>query len=407
MALKKAQNSRLVLNEEVQFSTQVQVPSALHPVVRARVVEGNYKKAESLLWNEAIAVPDLQKVRTLLSRGKLEEAGRLIEKQVSKETLARSENQLEKARLLSFGGKWVGSIQLCTELLNSEQLAGISRLTVFQIRANALFEVGEFHKSLRDIENAEPLLLIYPSAPSGFYLKILHVKVLLKLGETTAADYARNLLVSTSTQKAAISSDELLALFRLESYVARQKKLPFKNWAYCAYVLSKAMGDDLYAGLALVEWSLGQESMSQDALGMLEHYRRRFSRVESLFHEMKRPEKTEQKTEKTNETSDFVAWKDFSSQFLVILPWNLILNLDDVHAWSVHITPQIEQFLRYFQGNAVSERGAVFQSIWNLSYREELHKDVLNTAFKRLKAATRVPFAARLGKIQAPRIRVI
>jgi hypothetical protein len=121
-------------------------------------------------------------VRGLLYRGRLAEATELIASLKNNSSVLPEqicELLIEQARLAAFNGDWNLSFQYATEAFHLSPTP-LSRMTIYQIRALATFELGNFMAVVSDLNHIDTLADLFPKAPSLFYSRILETRLMAR-----------------------------------------------------------------------------------------------------------------------------------------------------------------------------------------------------------------------------------
>jgi len=210
-------------------------------------------KSESLLVREGRRVDPIFKVKALLFRGRLPEARielDALRARPGTQCGLQAEAAAEAARLELLRGEFgaaIEQVERSLSLLPPPQTV----LSLTQIRALCLFELGDFGGSATALREAEGLGEIFPHLAPTLYLKVLRVKLLARGGRWERSEAIARGLWSSA---APLNPDALLTLLRLDLDLRRERGLSHSFLALGAYDVSRAMGDDVYAALAAVDF---------------------------------------------------------------------------------------------------------------------------------------------------------
>jgi hypothetical protein len=244
---------------------------------RSRVSESNYRKAEAL---GMLGTPELlQQMRTSLARGNFLEAQNHLnhwnsqyqnqkpsvnscENQVSGTKLESNSDEgewlLERLRLAAFERRWLEVTVVCeTELPSS--LMPLTRISILQVHALALYELGQFTLALRALEKIQSLATLYPVSQSAFYAKILQAKILATAGDFYQADKIRRELWMTELNQVHHGLNGFLTLLRLDASLKRLRGQNPRPEILAGMKICQLMGDGYYESLSHFEVLLSTE----------------------------------------------------------------------------------------------------------------------------------------------------
>ena len=221
-----------------------------------QVHQWNARKSEAIALTEK--VHSLLKARSFIMRGKLNSASTILKtlRENSGEDLEPTEILLEEARVANAHGEWSLAVKLATDAIDSGPSA-VSALTLYQIRALALFEQGNFSSALRDLENAESLCEIFPKSSAGFYARVSKARLLAR---TRGLETGR-IALDALWKEEQLDNDLVLTLLRAEIDIRRLEKRRTLECSAYSYHVAHRLGDLLYSNLALVDiyYSVSQE----------------------------------------------------------------------------------------------------------------------------------------------------
>ena len=259
-----------------------------HAVMISRVLESNYLKAEALLQSTE-SKPDLiQLIRTKISRGQMEEAHALVIKALEitqEDSSFKNDLQLELCRVFYRTGEWTQSIEVANVLLNRDTLPSVGRLAALQTRSLCWFELGNWDRALRDIEDSRSLKMLYEQSQCCLYTEVLKIKTLArKNGVEGTLPLLSELWKKTANGEIPGNADTLLTLLRLEIDLKRIDNKDFSQEALACFHTAHAMGDDLYEALSILDLAYSTPSpLQRESRKRLFSLREKFRKIESNF----------------------------------------------------------------------------------------------------------------------------
>ena len=244
------------------------------------------RKAEAVIVQKP--VDPLLYLRALIFRGSLEEA-RTLHASLQKESLTQTtmvELLLEEARISAFDGEWASSLRLINTAMLMEP-SPVTRLTLFQMRSLAYFELGDFRNSLRDLDTLDSLGTTFSNALTVTYGKILRARIMARSISEDRCEHLLRELWTTIKMRPGFSIDTLLTILRAEIDIRRFFGKQHSDLAFASWLVADSIGDKLYEALGRLDYycSLSVENrgvvkneVTQDALS--------FRRVNALFYQM-------------------------------------------------------------------------------------------------------------------------
>jgi ATP/maltotriose-dependent transcriptional regulator MalT len=160
----------------------------------ARVIEADLRKAEAFAHVHPEMDP-LQRARSLLSRGLVADAREILVKlrtNANEEGNGSSHNDLlaevalEEARCASFEGHWQESLEWIERAFTYGP-TGVSQMTLRQVRAVALMELGRLSEALSEVELAQSLARLFPKTNLSLYVTATQIKIWIFAGEAARA----------------------------------------------------------------------------------------------------------------------------------------------------------------------------------------------------------------------------
>lgn len=369
--------------------------------MEARVGRANYRLAEALLQSGS-QKDFIQEVRTKIGRGFIREAEEMLAALLAGDALIERalsiDLQTELARVHYQRAEWAASIEAVNRALYGDDVPGIARLTFLQIRSAAWFELGEWEKCLADVESIGALQLLYPDAQGAFYAEVLAVKALARKSESSAASENRylELLERVLVRRPRLNADTLLTLLRLRIDLRRVVHGPTAELALASHRLAEAMGDRLYAALAVVELRYGESSsLREEAIARLPELRKNFDKVDRLLAEAERaqPVSTTARTLRESAVAplfDARTLEGVKPRGLVALgpagDYDLRVDLEtlDVSPLAKTLQEKSRLILLALAEGALS-REELFRRVWKLRFDPERHDGILRNALLRVR----------------------
>jgi len=366
-------------------------------VFRERVLYHHYRRAEALQQTQGIApkqvseiIEPIQKVRTLISRGK----HNLAQKEISKIPTEKEDADLllERARLSGLSGQWSDCESFASAALSIEA-PGPTHLTIRQVRSLARYELGKIDDSLRDIDEIVTLLEVYPSSNSIFYARSLEVRCLAAhpaRPDTVAARSALDLLWREQTQLG-LDLDSVLTLLRIEADLRRIEGLAWEPFSLAGGMIARTLGDAFYEGLAWLDLSyssipaLSSAFAVEAAPKIAEYDRLKFlcnaEQVTTSGRILKRGRKSQSKL---RGLALFPRYRELER---ILLPTRkLMIDLKARQITALNCSDSGERALAYLADEKV-DKSDLFSAVWpGVRYNKETNDATLRTLLKRLRA---------------------
>ena len=193
---------------------------------------------------------------------------------------------LEEARLAAFDGEWVISLKLINTTMLMEP-SPVTRLTLFQMRSLAYFELGDFRNALRDLDTLDSLGTTFTNALTVTYGKILRARIMARSVLGDRCELLLSGLWTSVKSRSGFSIDTLLTVLRAEIDVRRFCGLPHSDFALASWLVADAIGDKLYEALGRLDYfcSLSADGRRSMTSG-IKYDASTFRRVNSLYAEM-------------------------------------------------------------------------------------------------------------------------
>lgn len=168
------------------------------------------------------------------------------------------EFKIEKTRSLYFSGKVFEAISLSSEILSSSALRALSRMTVYQLRADIYISINDLSSAKIELEKALVLVDLFPEAMSSLsvvaFLSVLNAKQGLHAEALQGLRQMQQLLMKYEQQNLLV--DRLLTYTRTGAVVYRLlgEKILFEQAWLQSYVLSKLLQDHVSLDKCEAEW---------------------------------------------------------------------------------------------------------------------------------------------------------
>ena len=371
----------------------------------------------------------LSHVRAQIQRGNLADANarlRLLIEERADEIVSRAQLLFEEARIRSFEGDWPGAIQAVDRALELSP-APVTTLALRQIRANAQFEQGRFSAAEADLRMVDDLSELYPYATSVFYAQTLKIRIAArKVGPGAAARSLRDLL-ERHRRRVPLNLDILLTYCRVMLDIERLRGGETVDWATACYLIADALGDRLYAALALFDLSV---SIHPPATRLADRYAEasvEFVRIRRMRDEfsggpgnLSETVRTildagRRRAMKTTGTDTHPApltdahWErvlapDAFRKTLLVLPGEGALA--DLSGPRCHSLRPESIFLRAIMSvrDSSPTKAAFFQRVWKIrSYVPDLHDSVISTLLHRLRTELNIGLRQKDLHVQCDR----
>lgn len=365
-------------------------------VFKARVQDEKLEYAEALCLDQGAEL--LQLIRTLIARGHITEARATVAAALQHDS-ADPELLLEQARIELYDGEWSNCVEGATYGLSLAP-SGVTKMTLFQVRAAALFELQEFAACMRDIEKAETLSHLYPHSNARFYAQILRAKIAIQQGQLAQSRVLLTTLWERSVRSTILSRDRLLTLARAELDHARASGGAVASWARVSLDLSLQLGDLLFAALARVDL---QYSTLADAelAGTLAADRHLFARVERLLSAIE-SNSTTTSTARSVLSSKYVRVRAPRPTFILLAKHNILIDLVSIAARELRKGKQLITALKALEQGPLSKE-EFFKAVWGLQkYVPRLHDRLIHQCLLRIRGELALEVRVEDGHVQGP-----
>lgn len=167
-----------------------------------RAYRGRNEMAQTLqeMTGENNFSSSLESIRCLLADRNLVEAKSKIDECKPEIPLEYNELKLELARYFYFTGQYQSTVDLTDKLLSSKDLVLPTRMTCYQLKGVAHYELRQISYAIANLKKASELLEIIPHTLSGVVATAHLVKILAEQGQFFAADSYLKFLESTLDQ---------------------------------------------------------------------------------------------------------------------------------------------------------------------------------------------------------------
>lgn len=357
----------------------------------------------------------LSYVRSLLQRGNLESARTALESLIEDEknnSLERSQILFEKARLAFFESDWAGVIDSVGQSL-SAGAPPVTQLALFQLRANAYFEMGQFQKASSDVEEAEQLGTLFPHAVSLLYVRTLKARIFGRdRGVRPALVFLEQLLRERMDQNK-VDLDLLLTFLRVQIDLKRLALLPSVPESIACFMISDAIGDKLYCGLAELDYYVNFSASSRELRSLSASLKGRFLRVDHLLNEIDAIGSTSSVTGLSihgalgkldagpMENAHGPQEDSFKQTVLILKKFGIVSDLEKSKVHCYAPDHQILQALLAISEGPLSKK-EFFARLWGRQlYSPRLHDGLISSLVHRIKKETSIRIHVRDGQIEA------
>lgn len=358
---------------------------------------------------EAIAIHSqthpIQILRTLIQRGHIDEARPLLEKIrsniPSSESLAIIELLHEEARILGLNGEYSRALEICNETIKLNP-PSVTLIALLQIRAFLFFELGEFKRSLSDVDMMESLARLFPHAPTLLYGRILAIKAMARLRGVSVARLETNRLWTNTSHNA----DSVLTLLRLEIDLRRLEQKDVDDLALATHRIAEKMGDRLYSGWAFLDFYLSKNENSREQdQSHLTSILSEFSSIQNFWDNLENPGHQKSTTLKTilaHKPRHRNPWPDFDFQEIVLSGKDLIVRLSGDFV-SVVPLPRRKQLFKAVHHIIPGEltKSEFFAKQWGrCRYVPRLHDGLIRTLICRIRKEMGLRIGSRDGVLK-------
>lgn len=383
------------------------------PIIRAtldRIIRSEYRSDES-------AIPlshrsPLQSARAMIARGntcKAETLLKVAEKQ-NLESDERCEVILQRTRLNTWKGSWDSVIQDASIVLGNENSSVLSRSAAFQLRANAWFECRHFTRADNDLRSLEKLTQLLPNGQIAFYGQLSRIKLTARLADINAAQSLFHAFWDrwvANLQSANL--DELLTCIRIALDLGRLDHKDTFNLAIASSVLSHALGDETYLGLAWIDvWATAHSCREPVIFSQLKTISESQPRVRKLLTEIRASS-----PEGVTETALNI--RNYGNRYSTAPTWKLpnigtIKGLVCTRSWlaadltrkrlhRLNVQPRIQKVIRILSAGPITKE-LLFQKAWGVSHFHPLrHDPIVRTALMRAREQAQIETISREDQI--------
>lgn len=402
----KKTNFLQLINIDIEHFSSGELPKG--PDIELKIQQSLFVDSDAnmaLALSQTHSAHPILLARAYIAKGSLGEAKAIIEALQSKlkNSLDKAEAGMDLARVYALQGRWADCASLCSEYIELNPV-GITLLSLLNLRALAKFELMDFQGCERDLRNLEPLLSLFPHSVAALYSKTLQIKIFAIMGQFERAEVMLRILWVTLASRKNASREDILALLRSEISINGFQGKSITELALACYLLSRAIGNDLYVGLSLLDLYFSiEDKFRKDLLwsNYLMSQLDRHERVKLLYTKVAIADqidcptslqlKSVQKFAIQNKSSDSHCAPDSSliellenSFSLVLLQKKVAIHLSP---WSIQsLSPQILRACEHLRNGAVS-REAFFNGIWNRPFVSHLHDAPLDMLLRRLRKA--------------------
>ena len=269
-----------------------QTPSIETEIHLTQVKSWDTRKALALSIIHQKETP-LSYIRSLLQRGNFEQAKPLIQELKTQcdpsVPTALALVLFEEARLAFFESCWPAVITRVQEALDAGSPPA-NLIPLYQLRANACFELGKHPQACADIDDAQQMESVFPHAVSLLYVQTLKARVIARqTGIAEAQEFLDQILLKHLTA-GRCDLDLLLTYLRVQIDFKRLVSKDFSREAIACFLLSDAIGDKLYCGLAELDFLSGRCLSRDEFAEKSSELRARFRRIDRIVTDVQTAE---------------------------------------------------------------------------------------------------------------------
>jgi tetratricopeptide (TPR) repeat protein len=361
------------------------------PSLRLRYERSDAKQSEALA--RSLPGNDLELLKSLLARGTFGECAELITRLRSiEDAMLQIEVLLQEARFEYLRGEWMKSSQICDLIERYPDLPALTRMVMLQIRSNAYFEQGRFEESLSDFRKLESFESLFPHGQVPLYAHTNRVRLEARIyGLEKGRKETHKLWNQTMLKIQTKNLDPVLTMLRSQIDLKRLSSQDYSREAMGCYRISKAMGDELYAALALFDLCLTQKALSHDLMAEFKQACMMHPRVKKLHEEVFELGEPGFQTAKDmkhywNQRTDLgknVDTQNLETYSVIFMP-ELGLRVDLIAAKQeqCELQPRTMAILNLLKQGPIA-KSDLFKKIWGLNFSMEKHDSVIRTAISR------------------------
>jgi len=348
--------------------------------------KGDYRKAEGYQLSDLHSIPLIQRVRTQLSRGNLDEARSnlyLLSDPSKKAQTEKAETLLENARLEFFEGNW----QQCLSEINQSRNhspSSVTQFTLSQLASICLYELGEFSKSLSEVNRCEAFEKLFPKLKLGFYAKTLKIKIFALTRSIQEAENLFNQLFKELIRENTLDADHLLTLMRVKTDLHTIKREPAIFEPYLCYRLSEIIGDNLYSGLSQIDIAKTHNHTSTEHA--ISPHLSEYKRVRDLWNDRFGKTTTGKLVATRVPSSKKINLSEYSiSNHVFVEQHEALIKLDPFTVYQLNNKPRTQKALVAFRRGSVSH-DTFFKLVYQLNLKNsEDFKNTLKVLISRLR----------------------
>jgi len=382
---------------ETAFSATGQIANARPDIstqaYQARV-QGNVRLAEAISFDTQ--VEPIQKLKSLIARGFLLEAQSLLgnlKAQPHLDDSVLTELLLEEARIAILEGNWAAGFTAASSAF-SKKPSAVTRLTLLQVRAAALFELGEFPAALRDLDTAESMITLFKNGSLPIFIKTLKSKLLARVHGEKAAEIYLNEAWKWTLENNELSFDNLIVLLRAQAELKLLRGENPLQEILAHQRLAEAQGDRLFSALGVLElyYLLGK---SEGLKLKLDAFASEFSRVKKLVEEKEKSAELKSTSALTLKKLEELGLEKSAAHQTLVNVKSIVLATRKV---IIHVSPfqVVDSILqeKLFEAIAILSKGPVaktdfFKTLWKMpKYIPHLHDSTLRALLSRIRKTT-------------------
>ena len=349
-----------LLQDEAALASGADV-SSLDRSYSARVLNGDYKKAEGLAW---LQDSDVQKIRSFISIGAVAEAQELLDK---KPILEAEEVEFEKGRAFVFNANFTQALTVFEPLLKSGRLGPLSTMTAYQLKGLCEYELGKYPESLSSLDRVASFESVFPAAEASLFASSLRIRALSEIKAVFNIEAElKGLWQRVTSNQYIVSKRFQLIIYLLASCHLKNDV----NSCLAGIQLARLMGSPIHEGIFLAY--LSSLSADEKVENEVKAFGIRFPYVAHIKNKMAPPPAGLQIT-MPEELRD-----------LVFLNHNTRYNFIEDKLSSIKLTLQNADLLKLIKHGPI-EKESLFQAHWKLTYNPLIHDTKIRTSLKRIR----------------------
>jgi len=342
----------------------------------------------------AHGAPAIESIRNKIAIGDLSEANRLLGKTEtqSQDGFEKYELLFEVARLAFHDGRYQEALKICGDVIYHSPWP-ITKMSAYQVRAAAHFELKDWALSYSDIKSAEAMNSLFPSEAVALNIEALRLRLHIRKKNLEEGAYLLKNWFLARSQKDNWTLDRLHQFERIRIDFLRWHKVNYFEEALKSYHYAVGLGDTHFIELAMVDlWSSLKGSTQLSALLGENIGKKTRALVEQALGSVETGYETGQNLHDylQHNVSMSISFESLPSTPDLVLDeaLALLINIDQqtVHDLSRHL--QIIMALKVLSAGTVSKE-LFFEKIWpGISFDPDRHDNIIRALISRTRKKT-------------------